>query len=61
MRSINLDQNTIEQRIIELKMEYIRAQDYLEKLESVGVDATSAEKRLVTIEAELEDLRKLHL
>ncbi|MEW9500932.1 SE1832 family protein [Jeotgalibacillus marinus] len=56
-----MDKNTIEQRIIELKMEYVRAQDDLEKHESVGADATSAEKRLVIIEAELEELRKLHL
>ncbi|WP_227394576.1 SE1832 family protein [Jeotgalibacillus aurantiacus] len=49
----------ISNRIAELKMEYIRAQDDLEKLESVGRDVTSAEKRLTAIEEELSELRKL--
>ncbi|MDG5472793.1 SE1832 family protein [Jeotgalibacillus sp. ET6] len=47
-----------EQRIEELKQEYIRAQDQLEKLESLGMDAGSAERKLVRIETELEQLRK---
>ena len=53
-----MDQQTIQQRIEELKMDYIRAQDDLEKLESVGVDGSSAEKRLTKIEVELSELRK---
>jgi len=55
---LTLDQQTVEQKILELKMEYIRAQDDLEKLESVGVDASSAERRLTRIENELSELRK---
>ncbi|KIL52776.1 SE1832 family protein [Jeotgalibacillus campisalis] len=47
-----------EQRIEELKQEYIRAQDQLEKLESLEMDTGSAEKRLAGIEAELDHLRK---
>jgi len=54
-----LDQQSVEQRIEELKMDYIRAQDDLEKLESVGVDGSSAERRLTKIENELSELRKL--
>ncbi|MGD7044638.1 SE1832 family protein [Jeotgalibacillus proteolyticus] len=47
-----------EQRIEELKQEYIRAQDQLEKLESLGMDTGSAERKLMHIESELEQLRK---
>lgn len=48
----------IEERIAELKMEYVRAQNDLEKLESVGHRTVSAEKRLEAIEKELSELRK---
>lgn len=48
----------IEQRIAELKMDYIRIQNDLEKLESVGHRTTSAEKRLEAVEEELSKLRK---
>ena len=54
-----MTQSEIQNRIAELKMEYIRAQDDLEKLESVGRDGASAEKRLSLIEEELSELRKL--
>ncbi|WP_166786826.1 SE1832 family protein [Jeotgalibacillus salarius] len=54
-----MTQNEIKERIAELKMDYIRAQDDLEKLESVGRDGASAEKRLTRIEDELSELRKL--
>ncbi|WP_167578675.1 SE1832 family protein [Jeotgalibacillus proteolyticus] len=52
-----MDSKAAEERISELKMEYIRAQDDLEKLESVGVDPSSAQKRLSRIENELSELR----
>lgn len=48
----------IEQRIAELKMDYIRIQNDIEKLESVGHATASAEKRLMAIEKELSELRK---
>lgn len=48
----------IEQRIAELKMDYIRIQNDIEKLESTGHDTTNAEKRLIAIENELRELRK---
>ncbi|MBM7580287.1 SE1832 family protein [Jeotgalibacillus terrae] len=54
-----MTQNEIKNRIAELKMEYIRAQDDLEKLESVGRDGEFAQKRLTGIEEELSELRKL--
>lgn len=53
-----MNQRDIEDQIQELKMEYIRAQDDLEKLESLGIDASSADKRLTKIEAELNALRQ---
>lgn len=48
----------IEQRMAELKMDYVRIQNDLEKLESVGHRTTKAEKQLAEIEAELNRLRK---
>lgn len=48
----------IEQRIAELKMDYIRIQNDIEKLESTGHDITKAEQRLSEIENELQELRK---
>lgn len=48
----------IEARIAELKMDYIRAQNDLEKLESVGQRTVNAEKRLEAIEKEISELRK---
>ncbi|WP_165967196.1 SE1832 family protein [Jeotgalibacillus sp. S-D1] len=53
-----MNQREIEDRIQELKMEYIRAQDDLEKLESLGIDPSSADSRLTRIEAELSELRQ---
>ncbi|KIL43348.1 hypothetical protein KP77_30540 [Jeotgalibacillus alimentarius] len=54
-----MTQNEIKNRIAELKMEYIRAQDDLEKLESVGRSGEFAQKRLTGIEEELSELRKM--
>lgn len=48
----------IEQRIAELKMDYIRIQNDIEKLESTGHDISKAEQRLSEIEKELQELRK---
>lgn len=46
-----------EQRILELKQEYVRLQGDLEKLENVGGSTTQMEKRLIEIEEELKKLR----
>ncbi|WP_162835566.1 SE1832 family protein [Jeotgalibacillus soli] len=50
--------NYTEERINELKLEYIRTQGDLEKLESVGGDIKAAEKKLAAIEKELQELRE---
>ncbi|MFA8437793.1 SE1832 family protein [Pueribacillus sp. YX66] len=52
------ERKEIEQKIAELKMDYIRVQNDLEKLESVGQRTTKAEERLEAIEKELSQLRK---
>lgn len=48
----------IEQKILELKHEYIRIQGDIEKLESVGRTADIANQQLIKIEKELDELRK---
>jgi hypothetical protein len=48
----------IEIRIKELKMDYIRIQGDLDKLESAGGNVANAEKQLELLEAELSDLNK---
>ncbi|MDC3414579.1 SE1832 family protein [Aquibacillus sp. 3ASR75-11] len=48
----------IEDRIKELKMDYIRIQNDLDKLESVGGNVTNAEKQLKQLETELSELNK---
>lgn len=48
----------IEQKILELKHDYIRIQGDMEKLESVGRSPAKAEKQLVQIEKELAILRE---
>ncbi|WP_339194016.1 SE1832 family protein [Aeribacillus sp. FSL W8-0870] len=47
----------IEQRIAELKSDYIRIQGDIEKLESVGGNIEKAEQQLTEIENELASLR----
>ncbi|ASS89961.1 MAG: hypothetical protein C6W58_12625 [Bacillaceae bacterium] len=47
----------IEQRIAELKSDYIRIQGDIEKLESVGGNIEKAEQQLTEIENELANLR----
>jgi len=54
-----LSKPEIEQRIAELKMDYIRIQGDIEKLESLGHSPTKAEQMLEEIENELKELRKL--
>lgn len=56
---LSLSKSEIEQKIAELKMDYIRIQGDIEKLESVGHDPSKAEQMLENIEKELSDLRKL--
>jgi ABC-type Zn uptake system ZnuABC Zn-binding protein ZnuA len=55
---LSLSKSEIEQKIAELKMDYIRIQGDIEKLESVGQDPSKAEQMLENIEKELSELRK---
>ncbi|SET21432.1 hypothetical protein SAMN05421676_103241 [Salinibacillus kushneri] len=48
----------IEQEIEELKMDYIRIQGDLDKLEAVGGKVSPLEKTLERMEQQLSDLRK---
>lgn len=48
----------IENRINELKMDYIRIQGDLEKLDAAGGNVTNAEKQLELIENELAELNQ---
>ncbi|SDK17102.1 SE1832 family protein [Sediminibacillus albus] len=48
----------VENRIAELKSDYIRIQADLEKLDSVGGNTANAEKQLGQMEKELADLNK---
>ncbi|WP_197089676.1 SE1832 family protein [Bacillus sp. SA1-12] len=50
-----MKKETINQKISGLKMEYIRIQGDIEKLESTGHSITKLEERLQEIEAELKD------
>ncbi|MGM7723271.1 SE1832 family protein [Metabacillus sp. Hm71] len=49
-----MEKEKINQKISELKMEYIRIQGDIEKLESTGHSITKLEERLQEIEAELK-------
>lgn len=48
----------IENRLAELKMDYVRIQDDLEKAGTAGADTSSAEKVLTDMETEMASLRK---
>lgn len=48
----------IENRIAELKSDYIRIQSDLEKLDSVGGNTANAEKQLGEMEVELASLNR---
>ncbi|WP_299089589.1 SE1832 family protein [uncultured Metabacillus sp.] len=49
-----MEKEKINQKISELKMEYIRIQGDIEKLESTGHSITKLEEKLQEIEAELK-------
>ncbi|MDC3417647.1 SE1832 family protein [Aquibacillus salsiterrae] len=53
-----MDRKEIENKINEVKSDYIRFQSDLEKLNSVGGNTTNAEKQLATLEEELSNLNK---
>lgn len=47
-----------EARIAELKMDYVRIQNDMEKMESVGHRSSQMEGQLIEIEEELKAIRK---
>ncbi|KMY52785.1 hypothetical protein AC623_01260 [Bacillus sp. FJAT-27231] len=53
-----MTKSEIESRIAELKMDYIRVQGDIEKLESTGHGVTKAEEQLVRMEKELQELNQ---
>ncbi|SFP59080.1 SE1832 family protein [Salibacterium halotolerans] len=53
-----MDRNEIEERIQHLKMDYIRIQGDLDKLETVGGNAAGAIRELELIETEMKELRQ---
>lgn len=56
-RQVAVNLPNIQQKMEELKMEYIRIQGDIEKLESTGHSIDKLEARLVNIEAELSKCR----
>ena len=54
-----MDLEKINQIVEELKMEYIRIQGDIEKLESTGHSIEKLEARLAEIENELKNLRSM--
>lgn len=55
-----MTKHELEQQIAELKMDYVRLQGDMEKLESTGHPAMleKAEKRLAAMEAQLQELNE---
>ncbi|MDC3416828.1 SE1832 family protein [Aquibacillus salsiterrae] len=53
-----MNRKEIEDKINEVKSDYIRIQSDLEKLDSVGGNTTNAEKQLAALEEELSNLNK---
>ncbi|MET3697892.1 hypothetical protein SAMN05877753_104230 [Bacillus oleivorans] len=53
-----MDKKQIENQIQELKAEYVRLQNDLEKLESVGGNVAPLEKQITEIENELKTLNQ---
>ncbi|MEW9111448.1 SE1832 family protein [Cytobacillus gottheilii] len=49
----------IEAKIAELKMEYMRLQDDVEKLESFGRSTTAQEEKMKMIEEELQSYHRM--
>ncbi|MEK4027097.1 MULTISPECIES: SE1832 family protein [Bacillaceae] len=53
-----MTKSEIESKIAELKMDYIRIQGDIEKLESTGNGVSKAEEQLIRIEKELQELNE---
>ena len=53
-----LNKQEIEQRIVDLKSDYVRIQGDLEKMEAVVGNSAPGEKALAEIEEELKRLRR---
>jgi len=54
-----MNQEEVNQKISELKMEYMRLQDDMERLESFGRSVDKQEKKLLEIENELKYYNEL--
>ncbi|WP_176215182.1 SE1832 family protein [Cytobacillus gottheilii] len=54
-----MNEKQIEAVIAELKMEYIRLQDDVEKLESFGRSTAAQEERMKSIEEELQSYHRM--
>lgn len=53
-----MSKQALEAQLAELKSDYIRIQEDMEKLVFVGGRASSAEEQLVRLEGEIADVRK---
>lgn len=53
-----MTKSEIESKIAELKMDYVRIQGDIEKLESTGNGVSKAEELLIRIEKELRELNE---
>ncbi|MFS0862650.1 SE1832 family protein [Fredinandcohnia sp. 179-A 10B2 NHS] len=53
-----MDKKTIEYKIQELKLDYVRLQNDLEKLDSVNGNISPLEKQIADIEQEISALNK---
>lgn len=49
-----MEKEEVEQKIAELKMEYLRLQDDMERLESFGRSVDKQEQKLIEIEQDLK-------
>ncbi|MBM7649420.1 DNA repair exonuclease SbcCD ATPase subunit [Bacillus ectoiniformans] len=56
-----MSKSEIQSKIAELKMDYVRIQGDIEKLESTGHGVTKAEEQLIRLEQELQELNELLL
>jgi biotin operon repressor len=54
-----MESKEIENKLAELKMEYIRIQDDIERLESLGYTIEKQEEKLMAIEKEIKYYRSL--
>lgn len=54
-----MNEKQIEAKIAELKMEYMRLQDDVEKLESFGRTTAAQEERMKSIEEELQSYHRM--